>query len=594
MKRPRIPIIIILCGLLLFPLAAQNRQRIVPYDSPQLIQLRGLYRELGLALPSQTAPFTEAEVMLMLDRVLDEERELSPAGRRAVAEIRSGFEKRPEYTEFDGDFVFDTDLTLGVEGYAGFIGDEDTREWVRGYNERVPTLHAPFEFYLYDSFYALTSLTAQQDPFAVLDKQGSGSTIPLSFNDLESNYPLQTALSYGGEHWNIRMARETLDWGGGKTGNLLIGANGTVHDFIEATTFWKRFKFTFLWLGQDNYAWQYDYTDTNGNGVYDPGIDTFGGYRTILVGNRTFFYPEYDRINDVEDGYLQGDSNSIAVSAQESYRHFLAHRMEFRPRHNLSLTLTEAVMYQDTSFQLRYLNPMMIFHNWYQGGNANYFMTLEADYTPIPGVSLYGQFLGDQIAFYFNRQGGTYSDVPPGMGYLAGIDLNRPYKEGYLFGGAEWVKLDPYNYIDRSGINLWFERRVISNYMGGHHYLVIQPLGYEKGPDSMTWYAEAGYRIPGRWELKASGEYSLKGENTIVSLWSDADGEAEKRTPSGDHPIGMLVLSLTGEMDASVIGLDWDSRFGTELSLIRVENLNHDPDEDFWDLQLSARFTYSF
>jgi hypothetical protein len=587
MKKPGCIVLVLLLAAGL--LSAQNRQRIVPWDSPMVYELRAVYRELGMALPSDSAPWTEAEIMLMLDRVLPQSSELSPAGKAALAEVRAGFEKKPEYSEFDGDFVFDTDLTVALEGYLGLSGEEDTREWLRGYNEREPLLYAPFEVYLYDSFYALTSLTLQQDPFVVLDRTGNGSNIPLGFNDLESNYPLHTALSWGGNHWNLRFARETLNWGSGKTGNLLIGANGTVHDFFEGTAFWNRFKFTFLWLGQDNYPWELK--DADGDGIPDDPDDP---YRTITVGNRTFYYPDYARTHSEDDGYLMGDSSSAAVSAQESYRHFLAHRLEFRPRDNLSLTLTEAVMYQDTSLQFRYLNPMMIFHNWYQGGSANYFMTLEADYTPFPGVSLYGQFLGDQISFYFNRQGGSFTDVPPGMGYLAGIDLVKPWREGYLFGGAEWVKLDPYNYIDRSGINLWYERRVLSNYMGGHQYLVIQPLGYEKGPDSVTWYAEAGYRVPGRYEVRASGEYSLKGENSIVSLWSDAEGEAEKITPSGDHPVSTLVLSLRGEMDASVIGLGWDSRFGTELSLIRVDNLNHQPDLDFWDIQLSAMFSYSF
>ena len=588
----------ILCCLLILSavsLAADNYQRMVPHDSPQVAILSDLYRELGLAPPSRTAPWTEAELMLMLDRVLERSGELSPAGKASLAAVREGFVKIPLYTEFDGDFSFDAALDVALEGYLALPGDEDTREWIRGYNEREPLLYAPFEAWIYDSFYALTSLTAQQGPLVVLDRtQSVSSNLPLGFNDLDSNYPLHTALSYGGEHWNLRLARDTIDWGGGKTGNLLIGANGAVHDFFEFTTFWNRFKFTFLWLGQDNYAWDYSFTDINGNGVYDAGIDTFLGYRTLVVGNRTLYYPVHDGVHDEAEGYLMGESAAVAASNQESYRHFLAHRLEFRPRDNLGLTLTEAVMYQDPSFQLRYLNPMMIFHNWYQGGSANYFMTLEADYSPVPGVTLYGQFLGDQIAFYFNRQDGTFSDVPPGMGYLAGFDLLQPAGDGYLFGGAEWVKLDPYNYIDRSGVNLWFERRILSNYMGGHHYLLMQPLGYEKGPDSMTWYAEAGYRVPEAWKVTAWGEYSLKGENTIVSLWSDAEGESEKTTPSGDHPIATLILSLEGELDGALLGLDRDASLGGGIAAVHVENLNHDPDEDFWDLQLTAAFSCSF
>ena len=553
--------------LLLFSavLFGQNRQAIIPYDSSLVAELGMVYRELGMALPSDTAPWTEAEFLLMLDRAYNQGGRLSPAAKTILAGIRKDLKKDPVYTEFDGAFAVDASLSIALEGYLGFLGDDENREWLRGYGEREALLFVPVELYLLDNFFAMTSLSLSQDYFAVLDRQESGSNLPLGFNDLESMYPLHTALSAGGEHWNIRFARETLNWGSGKTGNLLLGANGTAHDFIELTSFWNRFKFTFLLLGQDTSTW--DETTT------------------YTAGNETFIAPIYDNKND---------SFNDAVSSQETVRNFLAHRLEFLPRDNLRLVFTEAVMYQDPSFQFRYLNPMMAFHNWYQTGSANYFITLEADYLPLPGVRLYGQFLGDQIAFYFNRQSGTYSDVPAAMGYLAGLDLQKPLAEGYLFGGLEWVKLDPYNYIDRSGINLWYQRRILSNYLGGHQALVITPLGYEKGPDSMTFYGEFGYMVPGSWDAKISAEFFVKGENTITTVWTDADGAAQDVTPSGSHPIQTLILGLEGGMNGSMLGFPDSISVSTGVNLIHVENFLHDPREDFWDLQIWLSGKYRF
>jgi hypothetical protein len=561
MKRISIVVLLISAATLF----GQNRQAIVPWDSPLVAELGMVYRELGLALPSDTAPWTEAEFLLMLDRAYTQERRLSPAAKTILARIRKNLQKNPVYTEFDGAFAFDASLNIALEGYLGLMGDDDDREWLRGYGEREPLLFAPFELYLLDNFYAMTSLSLSQDYFVVLDRQGSGSNVPLGFNDLESGYPLQTALSAGGEHWNIRFARETLNWGSGKTGNLLLGANDTVHDFIELTTFWNRFKFTFLLLGQDTSTWD------------DATIYT--------AGNETFIAPDYENTNDEFEK---------AVSSQETVRNFLAHRFEFRPRDNLRLVFTEAVMYQDPSFQFRYLNPMMAFHNWYQTGSANYFITLEADYVPLPGLRLYGQFLGDQIAFYFNRQSGTYSDVPAAMGYLAGIDLQKPAGDGYLYGGLEWVRLDPYNYIDRSGINLWYQRRMLSNYLGGHQVLVITPLGYEKGPDSMTFYGELGYKVPGRWDAKLSVEYFVKGENTITTVWTDENGAAEEATPSGDHPVQTFILGLEGGMNGSMLGTSDSVSVSTGVNLIHVENFQHVSGDDFWDLQLWLSGKYRF
>jgi hypothetical protein len=562
MRRVNACILLLCAAVALF---GQNRQGIIPYDSPLVAELGMVYRELGMALPSDTAPWTEAEFLLMLDRVYNKKERLSPGAKTILAGIRKELEKKPVYTEFDGALAVDASLSIALEGYLGLMGDDDDREWLRGYGEREALLFVPVELYLLDNFYAMTSLSLTQDYFAVLDRQKSGSNVPLGFNDLESMYPLKTALSAGGDHWNIRFARDTLNWGSGKTGNLLLGANGTVHDFIELSTFWNRFKFTFLLLGQDTSLW--DETTT------------------YTAGNETFFAPVYDNKND---------DFADAVSSQETVRNFLAHRLEFRLRDNLRLVFTEAVMYQDPTLQFRYLNPMMAFHNWYQTGSANYFITLEADYLPRPGVRLYGQFLGDQIAFYFNRQGGTYSDVPAAMGYLAGIDLQKPVNEGYLYGGLEWVKLDPYNYIDRSGINLWYQRRILSNYLGGHQALVLTPLGYEKGPDSMTFYGEFGYLVPGRWDAKLSAEFFVKGENTITTVWTDEDGAAQDVTPSGSHPVQTLILGIEGGMNGSMLGISDSVSLSTGVNLIHVENFLHDPGKDFWDLQIWLSGKYRF
>ncbi len=570
--------VLILTAVLLWTAAAfaQNFQTIIPYDSPEVNNLTLLYRELGMALPSETAPWTEAEFLIMLDRVQRRSGELSSTGKDMLAGLRESLKKDPMYSESGGDFAADVNFNVALEGYLGLIGNEDERTWVRGYGEREPLLYMPAEGWFYDSFYAMTSLTIQQDYLAVLGEQGSGTTLPTDFNLIDSNYPYHTALSWGGEHWNVRFARESLNWGSGKTGNLLIGANGVSHDFFEATTFWERFKFTFLWLGMANYEW---WDDVNEDGVVDAGeIETY------TVGGQTFYKPVYENKSDFFS----------AFSSQETLRHFLAHRMEFRFSDQFNFTFTEAVMYQDPSFQFRYLNPLMAFHNWYQTGSANYFITLEGDYQLLPGVRLYGQFLGDQIAFYFNRQDGTYSDVPPAMGYLAGLDLSRELSGGYLYGGLEWVKLDPYNYIDRSGINLWYEQWIMSNYIGGHPVLVIQPLGYEKGPDSMTFYGEIGYKVPDVWEAKLSCDYSLKGKNEITTEWSDDEGEAEKTTPSGSNPIQNLTLTLGSSLSGQVVNLPEDMTLGSSLSWVYINNYNHIKNKKIFDLQLSASVSFQF
>ena len=72
----------------------------------------------------------------------------------------------------------DASLSIALEGYLGFLGDDENREWLRGYGEREALLFVPVELYLLDNFYAMTSLSLSQDYFAVLDRQESGSNLP--------------------------------------------------------------------------------------------------------------------------------------------------------------------------------------------------------------------------------------------------------------------------------------------------------------------------------------------------------------------------------------------------------------------------------
>ena len=72
--------------LLLFSavLFGQNHQAIIPYDSSLVAELGMVYRELGMALPSDTAPWTEAEFLLMLDRAYNQGGRLSPRPRLSL------------------------------------------------------------------------------------------------------------------------------------------------------------------------------------------------------------------------------------------------------------------------------------------------------------------------------------------------------------------------------------------------------------------------------------------------------------------------------------------------------------------------------
>ena len=69
---------------------------------------------------------------------------------------------------------------------------------------------------------------------------------------------------------------------------------------------------------------------------------------------------------------------------------FLGHRLEWRLFSNrVGFALSESIVYQseidDSTLDLRVLNPVAIFHNYYIRGHANSLLTVELDYTPVRG-----------------------------------------------------------------------------------------------------------------------------------------------------------------------------------------------------------------
>ena len=500
-----VAIIMLLLLCVLSPLAA-NQARIYPVDSEVYQALRQLYVAQGLSLPSTAGPWSQDELLAMVDRV--DESTLSP---KAI----------PTY-EFILDKLslklspFSMGASVAAEGYlhsntTDFTANDD---WYYNHDKRKALLSLPMEMALAGHFYGFADLEL------TLGKYDNSSSFPVEGDSplygksllttnmqvsgqIDANVPYRAFGAWGGTGWLLQVGRDKLSWGPGTTGNFILGSHVQYHNQGRFTAYSDTFKYTFV----------------------------------------TSFFPHPDEIWDlsIED---KGQARALV-----GLKMFMAHRFEWRLfGDRAGLALNEAIMYQPQNgvFDLRILNPMMLYHNYFIRSDANSIASLEFDIALAPYWNLYGQLAIDELSF-----GPTEWNFPvkkrhpDGVAYMLGFEYARPMAKGILFGSLEGVYTDPYLYLrsidgdksqkvvtpgeeGRDSLNFvialrrWFSEGLIYDQ---------DFIGYRYGGDAIVGNLEVGYKQYASWSLSTHLFFMLHGSLDMQSPWKIGD---IRRTPTGD------------------------------------------------------------
>lgn len=127
-----------------------------------------------------------------------------------------------------------------------------------------------------------------------------------------------------------------------------------------------------------------------GNYIYDRHISSYST-ATLKFFNRIF---DIDISVMFPYSYLGGSAKSYTM---EYRRLFLSHRIQVRILRNLSLALSENVMYWiRDGFEPLFTNPALIFHNNVEDNLFNAIAHVELEYVPFKGLRLYSQIGVDQ------------------------------------------------------------------------------------------------------------------------------------------------------------------------------------------------------
>ena len=539
MKKAAILTIFLFVAGSLFP---QIHNAIAAGD-PVLEDIRYVSLESGIAFLSFSPPLSPHEVKIFLDLVDDNN--LSQAGIEAYQRILKRLSPNLSPLSWsDGKiFAFSFNIQAALEGKVRFNKDVS---WEEDLANVSPILSLPLQFFFskYVQMYIEPNIAVKSR------SHGDGLfyyNVPLDFGT--QYWPFRSFASVGGGWWNFFIGRDHLYWGTGHTGSLVFSNASTYYDFAKLSLFSRHFKYSF-----------------------------------------TLNHMPLKLNND-----LMPNLSSIDKDERKSVsRYFYLHRIDVNLFKKVSISLMEGIMAGNSPIEIRFLNPLVVFHALYawtdydrwdfnpsesnkeDGSMIGSFFSIELNWNIIKPLSVYGQFVMNELSIAGERK--KEPNLPPnGLGYLAGINFTYPIKSWGSLYYLEFIYTDPYLYILSSPFCSFIQQDF-------HNYLI----GHSRDTMSLTFGAKFfnndTLSVSGSFSWVASGEH-----NSSLLKWDWARGKTRnEKTPSG---VGENKLILS-------IGSEWNPFFWLSLKAgitgILSLNNNHIKDNTKAGGQafLSAGFKY--
>jgi hypothetical protein len=447
-----------------------------------LDDIRYLSLESGKSFLSFSPPLAPAEIRNFLNSI--DESSLSQPAREAYYRISNRLMPKARLSLSNKIFSAFLNINLTLEGKTGFNPDIS---WFPHYPESVPLFSFPFRFFFSDY------VQLYIEPSKVAPPEESGYTnIP---SDFSSEYlPIRSFGAAGGSWWNFQIGRDRLFWGTSHTGSLTFSDSAEFFDFARISFFSPNVKYSLI-INQ----------------------------LPIKLKEDLFLNPPFD-----------GWENKLMLATE---RYFYLHRIDVSLFDKVSFSAMEGVMAGNSSIELRYLNPLIIFHSlysWQDYVNWNpddtershmngSFFSVELNWNIIKSLAVYGQFVMNEISLRTEIDGWD-EPIPNALGYIAGLHFTHSFKTWGSIFYLEFIYTDPYLYILSSPFSSFIQQ----NFFG------YKFIGYPR--DTMS--VSAGAEFFNKDNLSFSGSFSWvsSGEHDKNGLkwdWQRSISAWNERTPSG-------------------------------------------------------------
>ncbi|MFA7109740.1 MAG: hypothetical protein WC162_11415 [Sphaerochaetaceae bacterium] len=353
-----------------FSLIAQPAQKLWSVDCILFSRINELYKLASLAPPSTAGPWTTNELSQMVAFVYENKPLDSEAFNNLYRLVQEELNQESRFS-VTNEVKINTSLEYNFELYAHSNTNDFTEEedWNYGWIERAPILKIPLQISFSDIFASQVDIVAMQklldyknNPIGKYSKTfWTNNNLP-DFFFLDLLWPYHASGVAGGDFWKVQIGREQLSWGPGHTGNFMLTNHLPYHDHILLSLWSNKLKYT-----------------------------------TTVID-----FPSPEEMGTGTD--------TVAM--------FFAHRIEFTLFSKMRISLSESMMYQNDVLNLRYLNPLMIYHQYFIADKSNSLLTLEFQFNPIKNFTFYGQFCMDEMQIL-----GESSTIPNAMGYQVGLEV---------------------------------------------------------------------------------------------------------------------------------------------------------------------------
>ncbi|MDR1095901.1 MAG: capsule assembly Wzi family protein [Spirochaetaceae bacterium] len=532
--------LVLLCGLVLSAGLYASPLVIVSAGDPVLEDIRYVAREAGAGILSFTPPLSRDEIVNILAAA--EPENLPLPAQEAYRRIQDRLNPPMRFTE---DY-FSLAFHGAVQAEAGFRTNTAV-PWRQGDFQRPAVLRLPLDFYFADFVLLNLELAVNLDP-AFNEKNGHFVTnVPWPSEHVDMFFPFRAFAAAGGKWWNFQIGRDQITFGTARTGNLLLSDTPDYYDFARLSLFSKHFK-----------------------------------YSALVIHNPLFLSEKFYDSPETEGIYLQ--------------RHIYIHRIDFSLFNKVSVGITEGLSVGNAPLEIRYLNPLMILHNFMSGDdydplldfsynemNSSIF-SLEVNWTPVPAFSFYAQLALDEFTTPWETESDADNKTPQGIGYLAGAEYSRAFGSwGALF-YAEAAYLDPYIYVDNSPWAAFVWSRRMNRKAMEFRYRWI---GHPEGRDTIVFAAGSRFSRNDQLALSAALSFTVHGEHGIYWDWRRGDQYAAETAPTG-----------TAEKKlAASLGAEWKPvpavTLSAELGGALILNAQHTEAREFGaEAQLSVKYVF--
>ncbi|TCW60874.1 hypothetical protein C5O22_09465 [Treponema sp. J25] len=529
-------------GLSLVPLPAQSFWMIEVGD-PLLEEYQGLFQEAGETLLSLTPPFSTEELRQALQGLSTEGR--SDAWLRRYDRLMAALEKPLLYQE--GSFGFSMRPEVAVELQGRSNGN---LPWIKKEAESPAALTVPLDFFFAQRLYARGDLILRNDP-SFYENGGAPwyTNLPLDIQKWDMNMPLRAYVAAGDSWWNLQLGRDRLSWGNGQTGNLALSDSPDYYDFVRFSLVSTNFKYSFL-ITQLPLSLQ---------GTLYPGA--------------------------VPSGALE----------ETTQRYLYLHRWDFRLWKRLSIGITEGVLVGNSALELRFLNPLSIFHSlfswrdyekWNGTGDLNgSIVSLDFEWNLGRGLVLYGQGVMNQYTTPYEAEHWPDEVSPNGFGWLGGLSYVRNIQswQGRFF--IEGVYTDPYLYMLSSPFASFVWMRRLSELTTKE--LRYRWIGYERGRDVVVG-AIGGHFKKDPLSVALQALVESRGEHGLTWDWQEGRAAYKEQSPSG---VAQNSLVFSGQVE-------WQAAPRLSIGLFgavqQIFSFNHEEGNNQWGIEGALTLRYGW